>query len=291
VTASLSFDNKTGKTYDVRFKDALPVQSSDLTSLESSLEKAFPAIRQEKPNDKSVEERLTALQRQYAGQTAENDAQHSALTSLAQTQRQETASQQGLPLMSLMDMVIKHNNVNRIDQAALSKRGIDAIKELLRKDVHPGNAERIHELLSEDPQLKTLLDELKHSKGTTRAEIKLEVKDAVKKNIEDAAIKGTLTDEALKHTLSDRGNLRIKSIAVFRTAAKDDSLGVPLPYVSFKSGSNLSIERLRAEVTFDYGLDQDKPKKFTLDGELADKGDNQPALDMADTAHGTFRPR
>lgn len=291
VTASLSFDNKTGKTYDVRFKDALPVQSSDLTSLESSLEKAFPAIRQEKPDDKSVDERLTALQRQYAGQTAENDAQHSALTSLAQTQRQETASQQGLPLMSLMDMVVKHNNVNRIDQAALSKRGIDAIKELLRKDVHPGNAERIHELLSEDPQLKTLLDELKHSKGTTRAEIKLEVKDAVKKNIEDAAIKGTLTDKALKHTLSDRGNLRIKSIAVFRTAAKDDSLGVPLPYVSFKSGSNLSIERLRAEVTFDYGLDHDKPKKFTLDGELADKGDNQPALDMADTAHGTFRPR
>lgn len=291
VTASLSFDNKTGKTYDVRFKDALPVQSSDLKGLESSLEKAFPAIRQEKPEGKRVDERLAALQRQYAGQTAENDAQHSALTSLAQTQRQETASQQGLPLMSLMDMLVKHNNVNRIDQAALSKRGLDAIKTLLGNDVHPGNAERIHRLLGEDPQLKTLLDELKHSKGTTRAEIKLEVKDAVKKDIEDAAIKGTLTDEALKNTLSDRSNLRIKSIAVFRTAAKDDSLGVPLPYVSFKSGSNLSIERLRGEVTFDYGLDQDNPKKFTLDGELADKGDNQPALDMADTAHGAFRPR
>ncbi|SDG43519.1 AvrE-family type 3 secretion system effector [Pseudomonas abietaniphila] len=291
VTASLSFDNKTGKTYDVRFKDALPVHSSDLKSLESSLEKAFPAIRQEKPDGKSVDERLAAMQRQYAGQTVENDAQHSALTSLAQTQRQETASKQGLPLMSLMDMLVKHNNVNRIDQAALSKRGIDAVKQMLGRDVHPGNAECIHELLGEDPQLKTLLDDLKSATGTTRAEIKLEVKDAVKKHIEDAAIKGTLTNEALKNTLSDRGNLRIKSIAVFRTAAKDDSLGVPLPYVSFKSGSNLSIERLRGEVTFEYGLDQEKPKTFTLDGELADKGDSQPALDMADAAHGTFRPR
>jgi hypothetical protein len=291
VTASLSFDNKTGKTYDVRFKDALPVHSSDLKSLESSLEKAFPAIRQEKPDGKSVDERLAAMQRQYAGQTVENDAQHSALTSLAQAQRQETASKQGLPLMSLMDMLVKHNNVNRIDQAALSKRGIDAVKQMLGRDVHPGNAECIHELLGEDPQLKTLLDDLKSANGTTRAEIKLEVKDAVKKHIEDAAIKGTLTNEALKNTLSDRGNLRIKSIAVFRTAAKDDSLGVPLPYVSFKSGSNLSIERLRGEVTFEYGLDQEKPKTFTLDGELADKGDSQPALDMADAAHGTFRPR
>lgn len=291
VTASLSFDNKTGKTYDVRFKDALPVQASDLKSLESSLEKAFPAIRQEKPDGKNVAERLAAMQRQYAGQTAENDAQHAALVSLAQAQRQETASKQGLPLMSLMDMLVKHNNVNRIDQAALSKRGIDAVKEMLGRDVHPGNAERIHELLNEDPQLKTLLDDLKSAKGTTRAEIKLEVKDAVKKDIEDAAIKGTLTDEALKNKLSNRANLRIKSIAVFRTAATDDSLGVPLPYVSFKSGSNLSIERLRGEVTFDYGLDQDNPKKFLLDGELADVGDNQPAQDMAHDARGTFRPR
>lgn len=295
VTASLSFDNKTGKTYDVRFKDALPVQASELKSLESSLEKAFPELKQEKPGDKTVDQRLAALQTQYASKTAENDAQHSALMSLAQTRRQQTASAQGSALMSLMDMVVKHNNVNRIDQAALTKRGIDVVKEMLGRDANPGNAERIHELMNNDPQLKALLDELKRSKGATRAEIKLEVKDSVKKEIEDGAINGTLTSDGLKNQLSNRDNLRIKSIAVFRSAAKDDSLGVPLPYVSFKSGSSLSIERLQGEITFDYGLDQVNPKKYTLDGELADAASEQTAKqaarDLGNEDQGAYRPR
>jgi len=293
VSASLAFDSKTGKTYDVRFKEALPVQASDLKSLESSLEKAFPELKQESPGDKTVEERLAALQTQYGARVADNDAQHSALISLAQTQRQQRANGQGSSLMSLMDMVVKHNNINRIDQAAATKRGIDVVKKMLGKDVNPGNAERIHALMNADPQLKALLDELKRSKGTTRAEIKLEVKDSVKTEIEDGALDGKLSDEGLKNRLSNRDNLRIKSIAVFRSAAKDDALGVPLPYVSFKSGSSLSIERLRGEVTFDYGLDQLNPKKYTLDGELADAADahvaKQAAQELGTADNGAFR--
>lgn len=295
VTASLAIDNKTGKTYDVRFKDALPLQPNDLKSLESSLEKAFPGHKQEKPDTRSVEERLSALQRQYATRPAENDAQHAALTSLSQSQRQQVAASQGLGLMSLMDMVVKHNNVNRIDQAAMTKRGLDVVKEMLGEHANPGNAERIHAQMNRDPQLKALLEELKSAKGTTRAEIKLEVNDDVKKRIEDGALDGTLTDEGLKNQLSNRDNLRIKSIAVFRSAAKDDSLGVPLPYVSFKSGSSLSIERLLGEVTFEYGLDQANPKKITPDGEIADAGDQQTAQqaarDLGSEASGVFRAR
>lgn len=295
VAASLAFDNKTGKSYDVRFKEALPVQASDLKSLESSLEKAFPDLKQQSPGDRTVDERLAMLHTQYGTRTADNDAQHAALISLAQTQRQQRASAQGSSLMSLMDMVVKHNNINRIDQAALSKRGIDVVKEMLGKDVNPGNAERIHALMNADPQLKALLEELKRSKGTTRAEIKLEVTDSVKKTIEDGALDGKLTDEGLKNQLANRDNLRIKSISVFRSAAKEDALGVPLPYVSFKSGSSLSIERLRGEVTFDYGVDQLQPKAFSLDGELADAADahvaKQAARELNDETTGAYRTR
>jgi len=295
VMASLAFDSKTGKSYDVRFKDALPVQASDMKSLESSLKSAFPELEQDPVDDKTISERLTALNARYASKPPENDAQHAALTSLWQTQRQQRAAAQGSSLMTLMDMTVKHNNVNRIDQAAATKRGIDVVKEMLGKDVHPGNAERIHKLMSEDPQLKALLDELKSSKGTTRAEIRLEVNDKVKKDIEDGALDGTLTDAGLKAQLSKGTNLRIKAIAVFRTAAKEDSLGVPLPYVSFKSGSSLSIERLRGEVTFDYGLDQITPKKFTLDGDLADEtgqqAARQAARDLGSDESGVFRTR
>lgn len=295
VMASLSFDNKTGKTYDVRFKDALPVQASDMKSLESSLKSAFPELEQDPVDDKTINERLAALHTRYATKPPENDAQHAALTTLFQTRRQQLAADQGSGLMSMMDMVVKHNNVNRIGQSAPTKRGIDVVKEMLGKDVNPSNAERIHELMNADPQLKSLLDELKSSSGTTRAEIRLEVNDPVKQEIEDGALNGTLTDAGLKNQLSKRDNLRIKAIAVFRTAAKEDSLGVPLPYVSFKSGSSLSIERLLGEVTFDYGLDQVNPKTFTLDGELADAAAQhnakQAARDLSSDQSGVFRAR
>jgi hypothetical protein len=95
----------------------------------------------------------------------------------------------------------------------------------------------------------------------------------------------------LKDLLSDKNNLRIKSIAVFKTAAKEDSFGTPFPFVSYKSGSALSIERLMGEVTFDYGPDQTNPKKATADGEIADRGDSQAAQDLGQAAHGAFRPR
>ncbi|WP_162770506.1 AvrE-family type 3 secretion system effector [Pseudomonas abietaniphila] len=292
VTASLSFDNKTGKSYDVRFKHALPVQDNDVKSLGQTLEKSFPEMTKN-PSDsgKSAEQTLQHLKAKYLGTgPAKNDAQYAALTSLRQLDRQNTAARQGSSLMSLMDMVVKHNNVNRIDQVAMSKRGIDWTKKLFGLDVNAGNAEHIHALMSADPQLKGLLDELKSTKGTTRAELKLEVKDEIKQRIEDRALAGNLTDEALKAMLADKDNLRIKSISIFRSAAKDDALGIALPYVSFKSGSNLSIERLRGEVTFEYGLDQTRPKAFSLDGEQADQHDPQPAREMASDSNGGYRP-
>jgi hypothetical protein len=293
VSATLAFDNKTGKSYDVRFKNALPLQHADVKALSESLEKAFPGISKNPPPDgKNPEQLLQDLKRKYqTDQPDQNDAQYAARQSLRQLDRQNTAARQGSSLMSLMDMVVKHNNVNRLDQAAPSKRQIDRVKQMLGRDCNAGNAERIHDMMSADPQLKGLLDAMKDSKGTTRAEIKLEVRDDIKERIEDGALSGRLTDEMLKDLLSDKNNLRIKSIAVFKTAAKEDSFGTPFPFVSYKSGSALSIERLMGEVTFDYGPDQTNPKKATADGEIADRGDSQAAQDLGQAAHGAFRPR
>lgn len=293
VSATLAFDNKTGKSYDVRFKNALPLQHADVKALSESLEKAFPGMSKNPPPDgKNPEQLLQDLKRKYqTDQPDQNDAQYAARQSLRQLDRQNTAARQGSSLMSLMDMVVKHNNVNRLDQAAPSKRQIDRVKQMLGRDCNAGNAERIHDMMSADPQLKGLLDAMKDSKGTTRAEIKLEVRDDIKQLIEDGALNGTLSDQMLKDTLGDKNNLRIKSIAVFKTAAKEDSFGTPFPFVSYKSGSALSIERLMGEVTFDYGPDQTNPKKATADGEIADRGDPQAAQDLGQATHGAFRPR
>lgn len=293
VSATLAFDNKTGKSYDVRFKNALPLQQADVKALSESLEKAFPGMSKNPPLDgKNPEQVLQDLKRKYlTHRPDDNDAQYAARQSLRQLDRQNTAAGQGSSLMSLMDMVVKHNNVNRLDQAAPSKRQIDRVKQMLGRDCNEGNAQRIHDMMSADPQFKGLLDAMKDTRGTTRAEIKLEVRDDVKERIEDGALSGRLTDQMLKDLLSDKNNLRIKSIAVFKTAAKEDSFGTPFPFVSYKSGSALSIERLMGEVTFDYGMDPTNPKKATADGDIADRGDPQPAHELGQANNGAFRPR
>lgn len=293
VSATLAFDNKTGKSYDVRFKNALPLQQADVKALSESLEKAFPGVSKNPPLDgKNPEQVLQDLKRKYlTHRPDDNDAQYAARQSLRQLDRQNTAAGQGSSLMSLMDMVVKHNNVNRLDQAAPSKRQIDRVKQMLGRDCNEGNAQRIHDMMSADPQFKGLLDAMKDTRGTTRAEIKLEVRDDIKERIEDGALSGRLTDQMLKDLLSDKNNLRIKSIAVFKTAAKEDSFGTPFPFVSYKSGSALSIERLMGEVTFDYGMDPTNPKKATADGDIADRGDPQPAHELGQANNGAFRPR
>ncbi len=293
VSATLAFDNKTGKSYDVRFKSALPLQTADVKTLGETLDKAFPGMsKNPSPDGKNPEQVLRDLKGKYLTDTpAENDAQYAARQSLRQLDRQNTAAGQGSSLMSLMDMVVKHNNVNRVDQAAPSKRQIDRVKQMLGRDCNEGNAQRIHDMMSTDPQFKGLLDAMKDTRGTTRAEIKLEVRDDIKERIEDGALSGRLTDAMLKDMLSDKNNLRIKSIAVFKTAAKEDSFGTPFPFVSYKSGSALSIERLMGEVTFEYGMDPTNPKKATADGDIADRGDSQPAHELGQAGNGAFRPR
>ncbi|WP_282369939.1 AvrE-family type 3 secretion system effector [Pseudomonas sp. PS02290] len=293
VSATLAFDNKTGKSYDVRFKNALPLQTADVKTLGETLEKAFPGMsKNPSAEGKNPEQVLQDLKSKYLTATPdENDAQYAARQSLRQLDRQNTAAGQGSSLMSLMDMVVKHNNVNRLDQAAPSKRQIDRVKQMLGRDCNEGNARRIHDMMSADPQFKGLLDAMKDTKGTTRAEIKLEVRDDIKERIETGALDGSLTDAMLKDMLGDKNNLRIKSIAVFKTAAKEDSFGTPFPFVSYKSGSALSIERLMGEVTFEYGMDPTNPKKATADGDIADRGDSQPALELGQVGNGAFRPR
>ena len=293
VSATLAFDNKTGKSYDVRFKNALPLQTADVKTLGETLEKAFPGLsKNPSAEGKNPGQVLQDLKSKYLTATPdENDAQYAARQSLRQLDRQNTAAGQGSSLMSLMDMVVKHNNVNRLDQAAPSKRQIDRVKQMLGRDCNEGNAQRIHDMMSADPQFKGLLDAMKDTKGTTRAEIKLEVRDDIKERVETGALDGSLTDAMLKDMLGDKNNLRIKSIAVFKTAAKEDSFGTPFPFVSYKSGSALSIERLMGEVTFEYGMDPTNPKKATADGDIADRGDSQPALELGQVGNGAFRPR
>lgn len=295
VTASVVVENKTGKAFDIRFKDTLPLLPAETKALASTLEKAFPLIDAPDLSGKDAKAQLDALASTYAAVTippAEplTNAQYAALNSLSQTQRQDKAADQNTRLMTTMDFTTKQSNVNRIDRASNSKRATDPVRAWLGGTTNSGNAERIAGLMNQDPQLAGLIKELQDRKGTTRAEIKLEVTDDAKAEIDQMAIAGTLNDAALKQILDDEQNLRIKSISVFRNAAKEDSFTLPGVWTNFRSGSNLSVERLRGEITFDYAEAQQSPVGYKLEGQLTAERDTPSLRGMAAPGAGSYRP-
>jgi hypothetical protein len=300
ASVTVAVDNKTGKAFDVRFKPAQEVTEAEMKSLASSLEKAFPLIEQGLPTADQpkvpAKEQLGALATLAGGQSrypalhaATNDAQYAALVSLAQAQRQQSAAESGGSLMNTMDRTIKHANVNRIDKESLTKRAehtmFDRLLGAFEKEISPGNSAHIAALAAHDPQLAALLKDMKTGDGQTRAEIKLEVKDSIKSRIETEMLQGTMNDAQLRELLSAPSSLRVKSISTFRNVAREDAFNLPGVGVAYRSGSNLSVERLHAEVTFDYGRDQDRPLKgYKVEGKLArnDDGDALKALAAKD---------
>lgn len=282
ISASLVLNSKTGKSFDSRFKAAVPPQLSDVDALEKSLKEAFPDIKapaKAKDTDKpDALTRFDALTRAYGHQTlTQDDSQYAALKSLRQMQRQVSAAKNGGVLMTMMDMTVSHNNIRRVGSASNTKRAVDWATQCFREG-NAGNAEIIQGLMAKDPQLKSLLDTLQKGSGT-RAEVNLELRDEIKERIENAAADGTLDDKELRALATDRNNLRISSIAVFKAATKEDSFVLPTPWVNYSSSSSLSVERLQGEVSFEYGANQLEPKTFKLKGERA-LSDNTAVSDM-----------
>ena len=57
---------------------------------------------------------------------------------------------------------------------------------------------------------------------------------------------------------------------------------MPLINASFKSSSTVSVERLHGEVTFDYGRNQDIPRRgYKVEGNLARNDEAEAALRAA----------
>lgn len=293
-SVNVALDNKTGKAFDVRFKDSQPVQTREVKALATSLEKAFPLIDAPTLDNQDAKQQMALLSEAYdtPANAAANlsDAQYAALNSLKQTLRQDQAADQNMRLMTTMDLTVKHGNVNRIDHASYGKRASDPVRAWLVGHTNPGNAEKVASLMAKDAQLASLIKELQGRKGTTRAEVKLEVTDMAKARIDEEAIAGRLNDDVLKQILSDQNNLRIKSISIFRAAAKEDALTVPGVWTNYRSGSNLSVERLRGEITFNYGKTQNEPVDFKLEGQLTGERNTPKMVELADEDKGGYRP-
>jgi hypothetical protein len=131
-----------------------------------------------------------------------------------------------------------------------------------------GNAARVADLMSRDPKLKAMLDQMQGSQGTL-ARVRLEPKDSLIDQIDEGSRNGTMTQGDLSTHLENRENMRIKRLTVFHTVTQTENFTSPSPLVSYNSGASLSVSKTLGRINFIYGEDQDTPIGYSFDGELS----------------------
>jgi hypothetical protein len=113
-----------------------------------------------------------------------------------------------------------------------------------------------------------LIKQLQGTPGTS-ARVRLELKDEVKAEIERGCADGSLSEAKLIAKLQDRDNLRLKAIFLFQAADKREGFSSPLPLLGYSSETSLGLIRCLGRVIFDFGRNQNTPKGYTLDGDIA----------------------
>ncbi|MCO8169100.1 AvrE-family type 3 secretion system effector [Pseudomonas sp. 21LCFQ02] len=292
LTATLAADSKTTKRVKFKYEEATPLSTEDVTKLSTSLEKAF--------KDKASQTELTRLadgkQPMYSGaddkdkarlqlkglndffasKPAHNDDQYAALRDLKRAVARQDASLERHSVLANARFESSYTNLSRLDEQSVASK----ILSVVNPHHAPSNAENVAKLLDQDPTLKSILKDLQNSKGTL-ARVRLEPKDSVIDRIDQGSRDGSLTQKELSKLLEDRDNMRIKAITVFKSAAQTDGFTTPLPILSGTSSTSVGVTKVVGKINFNYGEDQDKPKNYFVDGDLARPSKTQSDLAQA----------
>ena len=269
VTSSASVDMKTTKRFKFLFKPAQPLTGGDLTNLGNALGKAFrdkasDTLLKEIDTHEDLDKRLAALQDAFGDREVINDDQHAALKSLRQATDRHEAAKAGHNMLDYMRLESSYGNLSRLDEASLLTR--------LSAELNPhharSNAEYIASLMKMDPKLEALVKQLQDTPGTM-ARVRLEFKDEVAARVDKGSRDGTMDQGELVALLGDRNNMRLKAIMVFQTVGKNEGFVSPTPLLGYSSGTSLNLIRSLGRANFEYGRDQDTPKGYKLEGDIA----------------------
>lgn len=268
-TLVASLENRTAKRYKFLFKAIEPVTEAEVAKAAATLAKAFrdkasAAALGELAGERDLSGRLAAMSDRFSSKQAVNDEQYSALQKLRALGDKHTATLAGHSLLGEAYFDTTYMDLSRLDQMSLLTR----LSAQLNPRHAQSNAEYIAGLMGRDPKLDTLIKQLQDTPGTS-ARVRLELKDGIKAEIEHGCADGTLTEAKLIAKLQDRDNLRLKAIFLFQAADKREGFTSPLPLLAYSSETSLSLTRCLGRVIFDYGRDQDAPKGYTLDGDIA----------------------
>nr|WP_298116379.1 AvrE-family type 3 secretion system effector [uncultured Pseudomonas sp.] len=268
-TVAASLENRTTKRYKFLFKPLAPVTEGEVAKAASALAKAFrdkasAAALDELAGERDLGSRLAAISAHFANREPDNDEQYAALQKLRALGDKHAATLAGHSSLGEAYFDTTYMDLGRLDQMSLLTR--------LSAGLNPrhvqSNAEYIAGLMASDPKLDGLIKQLQGTPGTS-ARVRLELKDEVKTQIERGCADGSLSEAELIAKLQNRDNLRLKSIFLFQAADKREGFTSPLPLLGYTSETSLGLVRCLGRVIFDFGRDQNTPKGYTLDGDIA----------------------
>ncbi|WLG53797.1 AvrE-family type 3 secretion system effector [Pseudomonas sp. FP1742] len=280
LSGSVTVESKTTKRVKFLFVEAQPLKESDVNSVSGDLKNAFKDKATEKElarlteqstspasaedPEKALESHLEGLNTYFAEKKPQNDEQYAALRALTKANNQHVAAKNHHNMLDNARFESSYTNLSRLDQ--------NGVLTQLLSDLNPkhveSNAERITGFMAQDPKLNALIKHLQSTEGTL-ARVRLELKDGPADTVDIGSRNGTITNDDLSKMLGTRDNMRIKAITVFHSVTQPESFTTPTPLLSASSSASLSISKTLGKINFSYGEDQNVPKSYTLDGDIA----------------------
>ncbi|MCE9730089.1 AvrE-family type 3 secretion system effector [Pectobacterium sp. IFB5596] len=269
VGVNVAADSRTNQSISLDMKKAEPLEKKDMDALTKTLNAAFndPASQLLIDGVKKIAEpddQLAILNEHFADKTAKNDDQHQGLLSLQKLNvRQDVAQRDGATLDSVKHTT-SYTNLSKLTENGL----FQVIGNHLFSSLPPSNADRINQLIADNPALKDIVNRLQDNDRAS-VTVTLELKDDVREKIEKGIQNKTHGKDDVIALFKDGNNLRLASIDVSQTVKKSEGFNTPAVIINASSSAGVSMNKLLGSVSFSYGQDQTVPQSYKLSGEIA----------------------
>ncbi|MEQ9904782.1 AvrE-family type 3 secretion system effector [Pectobacterium aroidearum] len=269
IGVNVAADSRTNQSISLGLKKAEPLEKKDIDSLTKTLNSAFndPASQLLIDGVKKMAEpddQLAILNEHFADKTAKTDDQHQGLMSLKKLNvRQDVAQRDGATLDSVKHTT-SYTNLSKLTENGL----FQVIGNHLFSSLPPSNADRINQLIADNPALKDIVSRLQDNDRAS-VTVALELKDDVREKIEKGIQDKTHGKEDVIALFKDGNNLRLASIDVSQTVKKSEGFNTPAVIINASSSAGVSMNKLLGSVSFSYGQDQNVPQSYKLSGEIA----------------------
>ncbi|WP_233978582.1 AvrE-family type 3 secretion system effector [Pectobacterium versatile] len=269
IGVNVAADSRTNQSISLGMKKAEPLENKDIEALTKTLASAFsdPASQLLIDSVKKMAEpgdQLAILNEHFAGKTAKTDDQHQGLMNLQKLNvRQDVAQRDGATLDSVKHTT-SYTNLSKLTENGL----FQVIGNHLFSSLPPSNADRINQLIADNPALKDIVSRLQDNDRAS-VTVSLELKDDVREKIEKGIQNKTHGKDDVIALFKDGNNLRLASIEVSKAVKKSEGFNTPAVIINASSSAGVSMNKLLGNVSFSYGQDQTVPQSYKLSGEIA----------------------